>query len=89
MPAQRPAPGREARLRSEFAHLYPSIAPDRWDLAAVMADRVVVGLLRRPNSGWIATDRILPPEHFEFRGESPRPDKPPGPKTRQGDTQTT
>jgi hypothetical protein len=51
----------------------------------VMADRVVVWMLRRPNAGWIATDRILPPEHFEFRGDSPRPDSPAGPKTRQGD----
>ena len=80
------SPGREARLRPEFANLYPSITADRWDLAAVMADRVVVWLLRRPNAGWVATDRILPPEHFEFRGESPRPDTLSGPKTRQGDT---
>jgi hypothetical protein len=80
------SPGRKAPLRPEFAHLYPSVAPDQWDSAAVMADRVVVWLLRRPNAGWIATDRILPPEHFEFRGDSPRPDSPAGPKSRQGDT---
>jgi hypothetical protein len=71
------SPRREARLRPESAHVYPSIAPDRWDLAAVMADRVVAWLLRRPNPGWVATDRILPPEHFEFRGgPEERPERP-------------
>jgi hypothetical protein len=79
------SPGREARLRPEFAHLYPSIAADQWELAAVMADRVA-WLLRRPNAGRVATDRVLPPEHFEFRGKSPRRDTPQGAKTRQGDT---
>jgi hypothetical protein len=79
------SPGREARLRPEFAHLYPSIVADCWNSAAVTADRIVVWLLRRPNASWVATDRILPPEHFEFRGESPRPDKPPAPLTRRGD----
>jgi hypothetical protein len=82
------SPGREARLRPEFAHLYPAIPADRWDFAAVMADRVVAWLLRRPNPGWIATDRILPPEHFEFRGESPRPDTTLDPRTRRGDTES-
>jgi hypothetical protein len=42
-----------------------------------MADRVVAWLLRRPNPGWVATDRILPPEHFEFRGgPEERPERP-------------
>jgi hypothetical protein len=76
------SPGREARLRAEFAHLYPSIPADRWDLAAVMADRVVAWLLRRPNPGWVATDRILPPEHFEFRGS---PGERPAPPSRRTD----
>jgi hypothetical protein len=76
--------GREARLRPEFAHLYPSITADRWDLAAVMAEQVAE-LLRRPNAGRLSTDRILPPEHFEFRGKSLRRDTPQRPKTRQSD----
>jgi hypothetical protein len=78
------SPGRQARLRPQFAHLYPSITADRWDLATAMADRVA-WLLRRPNAGRVSTDRILPPEHFEFRGKSSRRDTPQGPKTRQGD----
>lgn len=81
------SPGREARLRPEFAYLYPSIAPDRWDSAAVMADRVVVWLLRRPNAGWVATDRILPPEHFDFRGDAPRPASLPDGQSRRSDSQ--
>ena len=50
-------PGREARLRPEFAHLYPAITPDLWESAAVLADRVVSLLLRSPGSRFIATDR--------------------------------
>jgi hypothetical protein len=77
-------PGREARLKPEFAHLYPAIDPNRWDLAAVMADRVVAWLLRRPNPGWVATDRILPPEHFEFRGSQEQRPAPPSRRTDMG-----
>lgn len=66
-------PGREARLKPQFAHLYPAITAGQWDSAAVIADRLVSWLLRNPNPKIIATARILPPEHFEFRGDVPRP----------------
>ena len=78
-------PGREARLRPEFAHLYPAITPDLWESAAVLADRVVSLLLRSPGSRFIATDRILPPEHFDFRGDAPRPGSLPEGQSRRGD----
>ncbi len=78
-------PGREARLRPEFAHLYPPLTPDRWDSAAITADRVVAWLLHQPNSGLIATDRILPAEHFDFRGNVPRPPSLPEGQSRRGD----
>jgi hypothetical protein len=65
--------GREARLKPQFAYLYPAITAGQWESAAVMADRMVSWLLRNPKVGFIATDRILPPEHFDFRGEGPRP----------------
>jgi hypothetical protein len=80
-------PGREVRLRPEFAHLYPSVTAGHWDSAAVMADRMVAWLLRQPNAGLIATDRILPPEHFEFRGDAVRPLKLPEGQSRRGDQQ--
>jgi hypothetical protein len=61
---------REARLKPEFAHLYPPLEPDRWEPAALMADRVVAWLLRQPDKGYIAPERVLRSEHFEFRGGS-------------------
>lgn len=65
---------REARLRPEFAHLYPALAAGVWRPAGVMADRVVAWLLRQ-SRGYVAPDRVLRPEHFEFRGgqELPNP----------------
>jgi hypothetical protein len=77
--------GREARLRTEFAHLYPSLQAGRWDSAAMMADRVVAWLLRQPHGGYISPDRVLRPEHFEFRGSSPRPGSRPEGQSRRGD----
>jgi hypothetical protein len=59
---------REARLRAEFAHLYPPLEAGRWQPAALMADRVVAWLLRQPDRGYVAPDRALRSDHFEFRG---------------------
>jgi hypothetical protein len=59
---------REARLKSEFSHLYPALEPNRWESAALMADRVVAWLLRQPGGGYTAPERVLRSEHFEFRG---------------------
>jgi hypothetical protein len=64
---------REARLRPEFAHLYPALEPDRWAPAAMMADRVVAWLLRQPDRGYVAPERVLKSEHFDFRGGSDQP----------------
>ena len=44
---------REARLRPEYAARYPYLSPDRWEPAAVMADRVVAHTLSRPNGRFI------------------------------------
>jgi hypothetical protein len=68
-PQQRAQPGiREARLKPEFAHLYPPLEAGRWEPAALMADRVVAWLLRQPDRGYMAPERVLRSEHFEFRG---------------------
>jgi hypothetical protein len=64
---------REARLRPEFAHLYPPLEPGRWEAAALMADRVVAWMLRQPDRGYMAPDRVLRSDHFEFRGGAPTP----------------
>jgi hypothetical protein len=67
---------REARLKAEFAHLYPPLEPGRWEPAAAMADRVVAWLLRQPNKGYVAPERVLRSDHFEFRGGTEKPGPP-------------
>ena len=59
---------REARLRPQFASQYPYLTPERWESAAVLTDRIVAHVLGRPLGRFIAVDRALDPEHFEFRG---------------------
>ena len=71
--AARPSGLREARLKPEFAHLYPALEAGRWDPAAVMADRMVAWLLRQPDKGYVAPERVLRSEHFDFRGGDEQP----------------
>ena len=58
---------REARLRPEHAQRYPGIQAGVWEPAAVLSDRVTAGGLLR-GSPIIRRERVLPAEHFEFRG---------------------
>jgi hypothetical protein len=73
---------REARLRSEFAHLYPGLTPGEWQPAGRIAEAVLANLMLQEMAEAPAAERVLPEEHFEFRGTSaPRPDRrghPPG-----------
>lgn len=69
------ARGREARLRTDFAHLYPGIETDRWFPVEALINRIVTMLYGDPNqSGVITGSRLLREDHFEFRGASPRPE---------------
>jgi hypothetical protein len=61
---------REARLRPEYAQLYPGVEPGVWESAGVLADRVLSARLLRPSAGFVLSDRALAEEHFEFRGGS-------------------
>ena len=63
---------REARLRPEFARLYPYLTAGIWEPAAVLTDRVVASLLGRPEGKFISGERALDPAHFEFRGSEAR-----------------
>lgn len=63
---------REARLRPEFAQLYPYLRAGEWEPAAVLADRVVASTLGRPDGLFITGERALNVEHFEFRGNDER-----------------
>jgi hypothetical protein len=61
---------REARLRPEFAHLYPTLTPGQWEPAARIAEVVLARLLLLEISEAPVQDRVLNEEHFEFRGET-------------------
>jgi hypothetical protein len=58
---------REARLRPEWASLYPGLEPDVWMVAAQLVPLVLRHRLHG-QSTWEFTQRILVDEHFEFRG---------------------
>ena len=75
---------REARLRFEFAHLYPFLIPGEWRLAQVLTDQVLAWAERHPEFAAQLGDRALRPEHFEFRGGDFAP-RPPEPRRRPGD----
>jgi hypothetical protein len=62
---------REARLRPEFAHLYPTLTPSQWEPAARIAEVVLARLLLLEISDAPIQDRVLTEEHFEFRGDAP------------------
>ena len=59
---------REARLRPEFAALYPGFEPGLWQDAATLAEQMLTEHLLRPSPGYMLSDRVLTREHFEFRG---------------------
>lgn len=62
---------REARLRSEYARVYPCLTPGLWELAAVVTEKVTAWRLQR-HRALLDRDRVLDPQHFEFRN-SQRP----------------
>jgi hypothetical protein len=62
---------REARLRPEWADLYPGVQPEVWHVAAELLPRVLRHRLENQGS-WEFTRRILVDDHFEFRGGRPR-----------------
>lgn len=63
---------REARLRPEYAHLYPMLEPGLWAPAAVIAERVAATRLLQLAETYVLHDRVLVDTHFEFRGGSGR-----------------
>ena len=62
---------REARLRPEWAHLYPRVPPGIWMIAAELVPQVLRHRLLKTGT-WEFARRILLDEHFDFRGGRPR-----------------
>jgi hypothetical protein len=58
---------RMARLRVEFAAHYPPITPGQWIPAAEVGARMLFWHLELAGTVPLG-DRLLPEEHFEFRG---------------------
>jgi len=63
---------REARVRAEFAHLYPMLDPGTWASAALVAEKVAAIRLLQLADTYVFHDRVLTDAHFEFRGGTPR-----------------
>jgi hypothetical protein len=76
---------REARLKPEYAELYPTLTPGQWEPAARVAEAVLARLLLLEISEAPVQDRVLQEEHFEFRGETPGGASVPPRKTRSAD----
>ena len=88
-PTPAPARGREARLKADFAYLYPGLEAGAWTPVEVLINRVVTLLYGDPaSSGRITGARLLREDHFEFRGASPRPEGWPEGLTRMSDAAT-
>ena len=62
-----PKPVREARLRPEFAHLYPGIRPGEWTPARTLSDLVLSRVIDDPPPDDGLRHRVLTPDHFDFR----------------------
>lgn len=59
---------REARLRPEFAQLYPGLTPGRWEPASRIAEAVLANVLLHEMGEAPLPNRLLDEAHFEFRG---------------------
>jgi hypothetical protein len=78
--------GREARLKTQFAGLYPGLTPGVWTPVETLL-QVVTELIYhdRAKSGIITGERLLREEHFDYRGRSARPTGLPEGSTRLND----
>jgi hypothetical protein len=78
--------GREARLKPQFAALYPGLEAGVWTPVERLL-YLVTELIHqdRAKSGVITGDRLLREEHFDYRGQSVRPTGLPEGSTRLSD----
>jgi hypothetical protein len=58
---------RQARLKPEFAGLYPPLTPDVWEPAAEIGARVLLWQVQQQGTAALGM-RLLDEQHFEFRG---------------------
>ena len=63
-------PERQARLKPQFASLYPGVVAGEWIPAWLLAEQLMVAADRR---GIQPGSRVCEPTHCEFRGGGKRP----------------
>lgn len=73
---------REARLRPEYADLYPALEPGVWLPATTVGQQLLLWHLAKAVTP--SGERLLADEHFEFRG-GPALSSRDGARTRAGD----
>ena len=73
---------REARLRPEYADLYPAIEPGVWLPATTIGQQLLLWHLAKAQTP--QGERLMAEEHFEFRGGFPLGARN-GMRTRAGD----
>ena len=74
---------REARLRPQYASLYPALEAGTWQAASAIGRQLLLWHLTAsiPPEG----ERLMSEEHFEFRGGAPRNGADAHARTRQAD----
>ena len=78
---------REARLRPQYASLYPALEPGTWQAATAIGRQLLLWHLTAP--GLPDGERLMSEEHFEFRGGSRRNESDAGVRTRSADRSRT
>jgi hypothetical protein len=74
---------REARLRPQYASLYPALEAGTWQPASAIGRQLLLWHLTAsiPPEG----ERLMSEEHFEFRGGAPRNGADANARTRHAD----
>lgn len=67
-----PPPPRQARLKREFADRYEGLDAGVWYPASMVAEFFEAWLRRHPRPEANGPRRLLDPDHFDFRGGTPR-----------------
>ena len=77
---------REARLRPQYASLYPALEAGTWQPASSIGRQLLLWHLTAstPPEG----ERLMSEEHFEFRGGNPRHGADAAARTRHADRST-
>ncbi|MBA3659279.1 MAG: hypothetical protein H0W67_06750 [Gemmatimonadales bacterium] len=65
---------RQARLRLQFAHLYPPLTAGLWEPAAELGARMLLWQVQQQGTEALGT-RILDQRHFDFQGGWSRGDE--------------